>query len=56
MEENNLVPWEEYFKDIVTSTTKRSSCSRLHVGCILVKDNRIISHGYNGFLANLMYQ
>ena len=42
--------WEEYFKDIVSSTAKRSSCSRLHVGCILVKDNRIISHGYNGFL------
>ena len=51
MEENNSRPtWEEYFKDIVTSTAKRSSCSRLHVGCILVKDNRIISHGYNGFL------
>jgi dCMP deaminase len=28
----------------------RSSCSRLHVGCVLVKNNRIISAGYNGFL------
>ena len=44
--------WEEYFRDIVLCTAKRSSCHRLHVGCILVKDNRIISQGYNGFLAH----
>lgn len=43
--------WSEYFKDIVLCTAKRSSCNRLHVGCILVKDNRIISQGYNGFLS-----
>ena len=30
--------------------SKRSSCERLHVGCILVKNNRIVSQGYNGFL------
>tara|TARA_B100000674_G_C37802240_1_gene897033 strand:- start:420 stop:836 length:417 start_codon:yes stop_codon:yes gene_type:complete len=43
--------WTEYFKDIVLCTAKRSSCNRLHVGCILIKDNRIISQGYNGFLS-----
>ena len=42
--------WDEYFKEIVQVTATRSSCERLHVGCILVKDNRIISQGYNGFL------
>jgi dCMP deaminase len=42
--------WNEYFKEIVQVTAKRSPCERLHVGCILVKDNRIISQGYNGFL------
>ena len=42
--------WEEYFCEIVCATSRRSSCSRLQVGCILVKDNRIISQGYNGFL------
>ena len=31
----------------------RSSCNRLHVGCVIVKDNRIISCGYNGFLKGL---
>jgi len=42
--------WNEYFKEIVQVTAKRSPCKRLQVGCILVKDNRIISQGYNGFL------
>ena len=31
-------------------TSERSACKRLQVGCLLVKDNRIISQGYNGFL------
>ena len=35
--------WKEYFAEIVNVTATRSSCARLHVGCLLVKDNRIIS-------------
>jgi|TARA_A200000159_G_C7017641_1_gene212574 dCMP deaminase len=42
--------WDTYFKDIVKVTAKRSPCERLKVGCLIVKDNRIISQGYNGFL------
>tara|TARA_B110000261_G_C13071763_1_gene352478 strand:- start:30 stop:437 length:408 start_codon:yes stop_codon:yes gene_type:complete len=42
--------WDEYFKKICLVTRERSSCHRLQVGCLLVKDNRIISQGYNGFL------
>ena len=42
--------WDEYFKEIVQVTAKRSPCERLQVGCLLVLDNRIISQGYNGFL------
>ena len=42
--------WDEYFKQIVKITSLRSPCERLKVGCLLVKDNRIISQGYNGFL------
>lgn len=51
MEQNKRPSWNEYFKNIVLTTSSRSSCNRLHVGCILVKDNRIISQGYNGFLS-----
>jgi dCMP deaminase len=42
--------WDEYFKKIVLVTLERSPCERLKVGCVLVKENRIISQGYNGFL------
>ena len=48
--------WDEYFKNIVLYTSTRSSCKRLKVGCILVKDNRIISQGYNGFLSGYPHQ
>ena len=42
--------WDDYFKKIVLATRERSACERLQVGCLLVKDNRIVSQGYNGFL------
>lgn len=42
--------WDEYFKEIVQVTATRSPCERLHVGCLLVDEHRIISQGYNGFL------
>ena len=31
-------------------SSMRSSCNRLKVGCVLVKNNRVIGMGYNGFL------
>lgn len=58
MEENNSIirpTWKEYFKEIVEVTAKRSPCSRLQVGCLLVKDNRIIAQGYNGFLPGSLH-
>jgi len=42
--------WDQYFKEIVQVTATRSPCDRLHVGCLLVDEHRIISQGYNGFL------
>lgn len=42
--------WNEYFKQLALITSSRSPCERLKVGCVLVKENRIISQGYNGFL------
>ena len=46
----NRPSWNEYYKQLVEITAKRSPCKKLHVGCIIVKDNRIISQGYNGYL------
>jgi len=48
--DNKRPSWDEYFTKIVKVTSERSPCNRLHVGCLLVKDNRIVSQGYNGFL------
>ncbi len=42
--------WEEYFRNLTLLTSTRSPCPRLHVGCILVKNNRIVAQGYNGYL------
>lgn len=46
------IDWEHYFMCAAVMISSRSSCERLHVGCALVKNTRIISMGYNGFLAN----
>ena len=48
--------WDEYFKIIVQATATRSPCERLQVGCLLVRDNRIVSQGYNGFLPGCAHQ
>ena len=42
--------WQEYFKSLTLLTGTRSPCGRLQVGCIIVKDNRIVAQGYNGYL------
>ena len=42
--------WKNYFSKICKVTSERSACERLKVGCLLVKDNRIISQGYGFYL------
>ena len=39
-----------FYVNVLLLLSCRSSCNRLHVGCVIVKNNRIISAGYNGFL------
>jgi len=41
----------KYFMDIARRTSELSHARRLHVGAIVVKDDRIISIGYNGMPA-----
>ena len=43
--------WNDYFMQTAQLASVRSPCERLKVGCVLVKNNRLISMGYNGFLA-----
>ena len=47
---NKRLTWEQYFSLIVNVTKLRSSCDRLKVGCIIIRDNRILTTGYNGHI------
>lgn len=42
--------WDEYFMSIALLASQRSPCSRLNVGSVIVKNNRLISMGYNGYI------
>jgi dCMP deaminase len=40
--------WDEYFLKVAMLVSERSTCPRMHCGCVLVKDKQILSTGYNG--------
>lgn len=40
--------WDSYFMNIAKEVASRSTCPRASVGAVIVKDNRILSTGYNG--------
>lgn len=40
--------WEEYYLGIAQAVSVRADCTRRKVGAIIVKNQRIISTGYNG--------
>lgn len=40
--------WDKYFMDIAVMVSERSTCPRLHVGAVLVRNRRIKGTGYNG--------
>lgn len=44
------VEWDEYFMSIALLASCRSPCQRLNVGSAIVKNNRLISMGYNGYI------
>jgi len=48
---NDRLSWDDFFMSHALLSSSRSSCHRLHVGCVLVKDKHIIATGYNGFLS-----
>lgn len=57
MEESARISWTEYFSELSKLVSKRSPCSRLHVGCVLISpDNHIIATGYNGFLPGAQHK
>lgn len=39
---------DEYYLKIAEAVTVRSTCLRRHYGCVIVKEDTIVSTGYNG--------
>jgi len=48
METKKRPSWDEYFLKLAMLVSERATCPRMHCGCVLVKDKRILSTGYNG--------
>jgi dCMP deaminase len=44
----NRPGWHQYFMEMAYLASTRSTCLRREVGAVIVKDNQIISTGYNG--------
>lgn len=49
MKRENYISWNEYFMGIALMSAKRSKDPNRQVGACIVKDNQILSTGYNGF-------
>lgn len=40
--------WDQYFLTMAETVAERSTCTRKQVGCVLVRDNQLLSSGYGG--------
>lgn len=47
--------WDEYFMEITKVVATRSTCLRRQIGAVIVKDQRLLSTGYNGAPCGLVH-
>ncbi len=47
--------WDEYFLDIMDTVATRATCDRGKVGCVIVRDKRIVTTGYAGAPAGAVH-
>lgn len=45
---DNRPSWDEYFTLMTVLISQRSTCTRRKVGAVLVRDNMVLTSGYNG--------
>lgn len=55
-ERTDRISWKELFIQIAKSVALRSQDPHTQVGAVIVKDNRILSIGYNGCPSNFNYE
>ena len=51
----NRPSWDAYFMEMAEVARKRSTCLRRQVGAVIVKDNRIMTTGYNGVPTGIVH-
>ena len=51
MKMDKRLKWDQYFMMQAVLLASRSTCERLSVGAVIVRDKRIIAGGYNGSVA-----
>ena len=49
----NRISRDEMLMEMAETVAKRGTCSRLRVGCVVSRDGRVISTGYNGAPAGI---
>ena len=53
-DESRMRPtWDHYFMTLASLAARRSNCMRRQVGCVLVREKRVMSTGYNGTPRNV---
>lgn len=52
---SNRISKNEYFMEIASVVSKRSTCIKRKVGAVLVKDSHILATGYNGAPSGLSH-
>lgn len=40
--------WDEYWMGFAREASRRGTCDRAYVGAVVVRDNRLLTTGYNG--------
>ena len=55
METQERPSWDEYFMTLANQVATRTTCVRRGVGCVLVRDKRILATGYNGAPSGLRH-
>lgn len=45
--------WDEYYSRLAQLVSTRATCPRASVGCVLVRDKRLLVSGYNGSCSGL---
>ncbi|EME81218.1 uncharacterized protein MYCFIDRAFT_89372 [Pseudocercospora fijiensis CIRAD86] len=45
--------WDHYFMTLASLAARRSNCMRRQVGCVLVRNRRVMATGYNGTPRNI---